>query len=118
MAPAPTPSELAAQNRLLDGAELAQKSGMPALALQRLDTLIARYPEAELAQNARVQRMRLLASTGRLAEAAREARGYLERYPRGFAREEALGYLAPDRASTSAGNTGAADRAHAGGSVP
>jgi hypothetical protein len=118
-ATASSPSELAAQNRLLDGAELAQKSGMPALALQRLDTLISRYPEAELAQNARVQRMRLLARTGRLAEAAREAREYLERYPRGFAREEALDYSSRDSARMQAGkNAGTPDGSRAGGSDP
>jgi hypothetical protein len=88
-APPPTPSELAAQNRLLEGAELARKSGMPALALERLDTLIDRYPNAELAHNARVQRMRLLASMGRSREAAQAARQYLELYPHGFARKEA-----------------------------
>lgn len=87
--PPPSPSELAAQNRLLEGAELARKSGMPALALERLETLVERYPEAELAHNARVQRMRLLASMGRSREATEAARQYLERYPHGFARKEA-----------------------------
>ncbi|HEU4581788.1 MAG TPA: FecR domain-containing protein [Polyangiaceae bacterium] len=95
-APPPSPSELAAQNRLLEGAELARKSGMPALALERLDTLIERFPDAELAHNARVQRMRLLASMGRSQEAARAARQYLELYPRGFARVEAQKQLAAE----------------------
>jgi hypothetical protein len=82
-------SELAAQNRLLEAAELAQKSGMPSLALQRLDALIARYPDAELAHNARVERFRVLAAMGKRDEAAAAARGYLERHPDGFARDEA-----------------------------
>jgi hypothetical protein len=94
--PPPTPSELAAQNRLLEGAELARKSGMPALALERLDTLIERYPGAELAHNARVQRMRLLASMARSREAGEAARQYLELYPRGFAREEAQKQLSTE----------------------
>ncbi len=90
-------SELAAQNRLLETAELAQKSGMPALALQRLDALIMRYPEAELAHNARVERFRLLSRAGRRSEAASAARDYLERHPSGFARREAeLLLAAPD----------------------
>lgn len=91
--PALSASDLAAQNRLLEGAELARKSGMPALALERLDTLLQRYPETELAHNARVQRFRLLWSMGRKAEAQSSARDYLERYPRGFARKEAEAYV-------------------------
>jgi ferric-dicitrate binding protein FerR (iron transport regulator) len=86
-------SDLAAQNRLLEGAELARKSGMPALALERLDTLMQRYPDAELAHNARVQRFRLLWSMGRKAQAQSGARDYLERYPHGFARKEAEAYV-------------------------
>ena len=83
------PSELAAQNRLLEAAELAQKGGMLALALDRLDRLIARYPDAELADNARVQRFRVLRLAGRDAEAVAAARDYLEQQPRGFAHAEA-----------------------------
>jgi hypothetical protein len=82
-------SELAAQNRLLEAAELAQKSGMPGLALQRLDALIARYPDADLAHNARVERFRVLARMGRQSDAAAAARAYLDRHPSGFARQEA-----------------------------
>jgi hypothetical protein len=82
-------SELAAQNRLLEAAELAQKSGMPTLALQRLEALITRYPDAELAHNARVERFRVLRLAGRDAEAIAAAHAYLERHPGGFARQEA-----------------------------
>jgi hypothetical protein len=82
-------SDLAAQNRLLEAAELAQKGGMPKLALSRLEALIARYPDAELAHNARVERFRVLRLAGRREEAVAAARAYLERYPDGFAREEA-----------------------------
>jgi FecR protein len=84
-----SPSELAAQNRLLEAAELAQRSGMTSLALERLDTLIARYPDAELAHNARVERFRALRFAGRNGEAVAAARAYLERHPDGFARQEA-----------------------------
>jgi hypothetical protein len=85
----PSASELAAQNRLLEAAQLAQKSGMPGLALQRLDALIARYPDAELAHNARVERFRVLSRMGRQSAAAAAARAYLDRHPSGFARQEA-----------------------------
>jgi hypothetical protein len=88
------PSELGAQNRLLEAAELAQKSGLPMLAVQRLEALIARYPDAELAHNARVERFRLLDLAGRRSEAAAAARDYLDRHPDGFARGEAERLLA------------------------
>jgi len=92
-------SELAAQNRLLEAAELAQKSGMPALALQRLETLMQRYPDAELAHNARVARFRLLNDMGRKSAAEAAARDYLERYPDGFARDEARRLIEASAAS-------------------
>jgi hypothetical protein len=82
-------SQLAAQNSLLEAAELAQKNGMTRLALLRLETLIARYPDAELAHNARVERFRLLRLVGRGDDAVAAARAYLERHPGGFARDEA-----------------------------
>ena len=90
----PPASELAAQNRLLEAAELAQKNGLPSLALARLDALIERYPDAELAHNARVERFRVLSLAGRKGEAAAAARDYLERHPDGFARAEAERLLA------------------------
>jgi hypothetical protein len=93
------PSELAAQNRLLEAAELAQKSGLPMLAVQRLDALIARYPDAELAHNARVERFRVLSVAGRRSEAAAAARDYLAQHPNGFARAEAERLLAEPAAA-------------------
>jgi len=91
--PSPSASELGAQNRLLEAAELAQRSGMPALALERLETLIARYPDAELAHNAEVERFRLLASLGRKSEAVAAARQYIKQRPHGFAHAEAESLL-------------------------
>jgi FecR-like protein len=82
-------SDLAAQNQLMEAAELAQKSNMPSLALDRLEKLVRRYPDAELSHNARVERFRILNGMGKQKQAAAEARDYLERYPSGFAREEA-----------------------------
>jgi hypothetical protein len=83
-----TPSELAAQNRLLEAAELARKNDLPGLALSRLSELIRRYPDSEHAHSARVTRFRLLRELGRQEEAAAAAHQYLERYPHGFARAE------------------------------
>jgi len=87
-------SDLAAQNQLLEAAELAQKSGLTSLALARLDALIARYPDAELAHNARVERFRVLSLSGREREARAAAREYLDHHPHGFARAEAERLLA------------------------
>lgn len=87
--PSAAASELRAQNQLLEDAGLAQKNGMPALALRRLEALITRYPDAELAHNARVERFRILRIEGRDAEAVAAARDYLERHPQGFAWAEA-----------------------------
>jgi ferric-dicitrate binding protein FerR (iron transport regulator) len=85
----PSPSELAEQNRLLEAAELAQRSGMSRLAVERLERLITRYPDSELAHNARVERFRVLERSGQHPAAVGAARAYLERHPDGFARDEA-----------------------------
>jgi TolA-binding protein len=98
-APEAVASELAAQTRLLEAAELAQKSGLTDLALERFETLVARYPDSELAHNARVQRLRLLRSQHRDADAAAAAQDYLAHYPQGFAREEAERVLHPSAAA-------------------
>jgi outer membrane protein assembly factor BamD (BamD/ComL family) len=74
---------------LLEAAELAQRGGMPTLAIERLERLIRRYPDSELAHNARVERFRVLERAGRHDDAVGAARAYLKRYPDGFAREEA-----------------------------
>ena len=51
--------------------------------------MIARYPDSELAHNARVERFRVLERAGQHAAAVSAARAYLERHPEGFARDEA-----------------------------
>lgn len=95
---AATASELAEQNRLLQGAALAKRSGLPKLALERLETLLDRYPTSELAHNARVEHFRLLRDSGQQELAQRSARAYLERYPGGFAANEAKGVLDAEEA--------------------
>lgn len=89
----PTPSELAAQNRLLEAAELARKNALPELALARLSELIRRHPDSEHAHSAQVTRFRLLRELGREEAARAAARQYLESHPRGFARTEVEAWL-------------------------
>ena len=81
----PRASALAEQNELFAAALSARRRGDTSAALGTLEKLITRYPSSALAENAMVERMRLL--TG--APQRREALRYSRSYPRGFAREEA-----------------------------
>jgi ferric-dicitrate binding protein FerR (iron transport regulator) len=81
-------SPLAAQSDLFEQAVRAQRRGDAAGALRLYADLLERYPLSPLAENARVERMRVFAQSDR-ALAKREALGYLARYPNGFARMEA-----------------------------
>ncbi|HXX66579.1 MAG TPA: hypothetical protein VEK07_05335 [Polyangiaceae bacterium] len=51
-------------------------------------------PTLPLGETARVERLRALADLGATGRLAREAEGYLARYPDGFARREARQLLA------------------------
>jgi hypothetical protein len=82
-------STLAQENDLYATASRAAREGNDALALSTLNTLLSRYPNSPLAQNARVDRFRALARSGRNGEAVAQARRYLADYPNGFARDEA-----------------------------
>jgi ferric-dicitrate binding protein FerR (iron transport regulator) len=82
-------STLAEENRLYAQALTHAGAGELSPALADLATLIERYPGSPLAQNARVERFRLLQQSGNVAAAAQEARRYLSEYPSGFARGEA-----------------------------
>ena len=95
-APLEASSDLAAQNALFADASAARRRGDGASALAAYDRLASRYPSSPLAENAYVERMRLLAATDprRGAEAARL---YLSRYPHGFARSEADDLVAKQR---------------------
>jgi TolA-binding protein len=84
-------STLAEENRLYAQALTHAGASELSLALADLATLIARYPGSPLAQNARVDRFRLLQQSGNGSAAAQEARRYLSEYPNGFARGEARG---------------------------
>jgi hypothetical protein len=81
-------SGLAAQNDAFRAALRARERGDDAGALSAFARFMRRYPASPLAENACVERLRLLAS-GDPALARAEAARYLERYPNGFAREEA-----------------------------
>lgn len=82
-------STLAQENDLYAAASRAARAGNDALAVRTLNELLARYPNAPLAQNARVDRFRALNRAGRVSEAVALARRYLADYPNGFARDEA-----------------------------
>ena len=84
-------STLAEENRLYTQALAHAGSTELSSALSELALLIQRYPHSPLAQNARVERFRLLQQSGNGAAAAEEARRYLSEYPSGFARSEARG---------------------------
>jgi FecR protein len=80
---------LANQNRLFSEAMRARDHGDGSGALGLLEDFIQRYPGAPLAQDAYVERFRVLAEMGKHAAAARAARSYLALYPTGFAGVEA-----------------------------
>jgi len=81
-------SLIAEQNALFQRGVRAQREGRRIEALGAYAELIARFPSSPLAENAAVARIRLSVDAD-LGQARREARSYLERYPRGFARPEA-----------------------------
>lgn len=84
-------SALAAQNDLFAEAVARGRQGDAAGALRTYQELMSRFPGSPLAENAMVERMRLLAAT---PDGATEAKRYLARYPRGFAAAEAKKLLA------------------------
>jgi hypothetical protein len=89
-------SSLAEQNDLFASAVAAKQSGEGAVALARFEAFVRRYPASPLAENASVERMRLLRATDP-ARARVAARAYLGRWPDGFARSEAEGVLSGAR---------------------
>jgi ferric-dicitrate binding protein FerR (iron transport regulator) len=81
-------SALAAPNDLFAEGVAKRRQGDVSGALRAYQELLSRFPRSALAENALVERMRLLASTGNPAATA-EAKRYLARYPAGFAFKEA-----------------------------
>jgi hypothetical protein len=85
----PTPStELSAQNDLFAEAMAARKRGDAPTAIATFERFMLKYPSSVLAESATVERMRLLDASDK-GRAAVAAKGYLARYPKGFARAEA-----------------------------
>jgi ferric-dicitrate binding protein FerR (iron transport regulator) len=81
-------SALTHQNDLFAEAVALRRRGDLSAALRVYQQVIRQYPSSPLAENAAVERLRLL-NQAQPAAARAEARGYLKRYPRGFAVEEA-----------------------------
>lgn len=82
-------SSLAVENGLLSEAMTLRRTHQTERSVALLDELIAKYPGSPLGETACVERLRALADLGATARLAREAEGYLARYPDGFARREA-----------------------------
>ena len=66
----------------------ARRRGDTSGALAGYERYLAKYPQGALAESATVERMRLLAASDP-ARGAAAAKGYLARFPSGFARGEA-----------------------------
>lgn len=81
--------ELADLNERFARAMTLKKAGEPQKALRVLDRLTRRYPGSPLAQELRVERLRLLRAVGRSRAASIEAARYLREYPNGYAAAEA-----------------------------
>src|SRR6187551_3514672 len=81
-------STLTEANDLFAAGVALRRQGDSEGALRSHQALIVRFPASPLAENALVERMRIL-SRARDARARHEAELYLSRYPRGFAANEA-----------------------------
>jgi hypothetical protein len=88
-APPVPASSLAAENDLFEAAVRAKRRGRPVEAARLFAELAGAHPGSPLVESAMAQRMKVLAGVDP-AEAARAAAAYLERFPGGFARPEAL----------------------------
>jgi hypothetical protein len=89
-------STLAEENNLFADAMRARRSGKLPLALDKMDRFLETYPASHLAENAAVERMRLLRTIDP-TKAATAARQYIQRYPAGFARADAEAIVAGTR---------------------
>jgi hypothetical protein len=89
-------SDLAAQNDAFASATAARRAGQLSSAVTRLEALLASYPNGPLTEDATAERMKLLRELDAV-RAQEAARGYLSRYPRGFARADARAILTEAR---------------------
>lgn len=81
---------LAEENELFASAMNRKRGGRPLLAVRVLDRFLRNYPQSVLTQEVRIERFRLLREAGQRTRARTAAREYLQRYPAGYARQEAL----------------------------
>jgi len=82
-------SDLARQNDLFDRAMARKQAGDPNGSVAALDELLGKFPGTHLGQSARAERMKLLRGIDDSAARA-AALDYLQRYPKGFARSDAV----------------------------
>lgn len=87
-----TASDLAAQNDLYGAAMSAKQRGELGLAVAGFERLLAKYPSCALAEQATVERMKLLTRLDR-PRAVAAAKSYLARFPKGYARADAQAIL-------------------------
>jgi ferric-dicitrate binding protein FerR (iron transport regulator) len=86
--PSAEASSLAAQNDLFANASALKRQGDVPGAIALYEHLLDAFPAGPLAESAAVERLKLIGEVNR-ADGAKAARAYLQRYPRGFARDEA-----------------------------
>ena len=88
-------STLGAESQLFAASMAAKRRGDDQGALRLIDEFLGKYPASQLAQNARVERFRVLKRLGLREQAASAARDYMAQTPDGFAREEARSLAIP-----------------------
>ncbi len=91
-------SSLKSENAALADAMRLIRENLDTQALARLDDLLTRYPSSPLAENARVERLRVLQRLGS-PRLRHEAERYLADYPNGFAREDATRWAGRTKSS-------------------
>jgi ferric-dicitrate binding protein FerR (iron transport regulator) len=88
------PSSLAEENALFQAGLAQKRAGDAPSAVATFETLVRKHPKSPLAESAHVERMRLLANH-RDPRARAAAKEYLARYPKGYARGEAMDLVGP-----------------------
>ncbi|MEA2753141.1 MAG: hypothetical protein QOI41_7284 [Myxococcales bacterium] len=86
-------SSLVEQNNLFSEALAYKNGGQHAAAIAAFERFLAKYPSSNLAENAAVERMKLLLADDPPRGVA-AARQYLRRYPNGFAQSDARAAVA------------------------
>jgi hypothetical protein len=86
-------SSLVEQNNLFSEALAYKNGGQHAAAIAAFERFLAKYPSSNLAENAAVERMKLLLADDPPRGVA-AARQYLRRYPNGFAQSDARSAVA------------------------